>query len=245
MTVTLLFLGVLMAIVAGWLVRQSINVRPWVAQSTVGNASGGTYASWTRARVGLAVFLAVATSVFALTISAYSMRMHAGTDWQALPEPLLLWVNSAILLCASVAMQAAWRAARRGQARALALGLSLGGAGAIAFIAGQWLVWRQLNAAGYYMAANPANAFFFLLTALHALHLLGGLVAWCRPMSKLLRGAGPAQLRSSIELCAVYWHYLFIVWVVLFGVVLFPRFGGYLPEDLLVWINDICGGVFF
>ena len=96
-----------------------------------------------------------------------------------------------------------------------------GGVFALAFLAGQLLAWRQLQAAGYYAAGNPANAFFFVLTALHGLHLIGGLVVWGRAVSRLPRhGAAPGTTRLTVELCAVYWHYLLIVWLVLFALLL-------------------------
>lgn len=220
MTVTLVFLALLMAALAGWLLSQSINVAPWVAQSATPAHAGRLPQGFTAQRVGLLAFVAVATSIFALSISAYLMRMHMGADWRPLPEPGLLWVNTGILLLASLALQWAWGAARRGDARALAIGLLAGGGFSLAFVVGQYLAWRQLNAAGFYLAANPANAFFYLLTALHAAHLLGGLIAWARTCLKLGRGAAPARVRGAVELCALYWHYLFVVWAVLFGLVL-------------------------
>ncbi len=220
MTVTLVFLALLMAFFVGWLFSQSINVKPWIAQSASAAHPRHVPEAATAPRVGLVVFLAVVTSVFALTISAYLMRMGHGADWRALPEPRLLWVNTGVLLLASVALQWAWSVAKRNDRHALRLALTVGGGCTVVFIAGQYLVWQQLNAAGYYMTANPANAFFFLLTALHAAHLLGGLVAWARTMLRLGRGAAPSKLRSSVELCALYWHFLLAIWVVLFALVL-------------------------
>ena len=73
---------------------------------------------------------------------------------------------------------------------------------------------------GYFVAANPANAFFYLLTALHGLHLLGGLWVWGRTTIKVLRGVEVGKVRLSVELCTVYWHYLLLVWLVLFAVLL-------------------------
>lgn len=220
MTITLVFLALLMAFVVFWLVSQTINVRPWVAESVTTGHTPHVPKGATAPRLGLAVFLAVVTAVFALTISAYLMRMGHGGDWSALPEPGLLWINTGVLLLGSVALQWAWGSAKRGNQAGIRVGLSSGGVFTLAFIAGQFLVWRQLNAAGYYMSANPANAFFFLLTALHALHLLGGLVAWARTMLKVWGGAQASQVRASIELCTVYWHFLLLVWMVLFTLVL-------------------------
>lgn len=220
MTVTLVFLAVLMAVFAGWLVSQSVNVQPWVAESARTAPVHDMPQGVTAPRVGLAVFLAVVSSLFALAISAYSIRMEFGGDWRALPEPSLLWLNSGVLLLASVALQWAWGAAKRSRARALWRALTAGGACTVAFVVGQYLVWRQLDAAGYALAANPANAFFYLLTALHAAHLLGGLVAWGRTVAAVWRGASPAQVRASVELCAIYWHYLLVLWAVLFALLL-------------------------
>ena len=85
-----------------------------------------------------------------------------------------------------------------------------------AFFVGQFLVWQHLVGTGFYAEANPANAFFFAITGLHAAHLLGGLVAWVRAGLKLMEGGDPAALRLSVELCASYWHYLLAIWLVLF-----------------------------
>ena len=219
MTVTLVFLASLMALFVFWLVRQSIHSRPWVAQTAAGGA-GALAAGLTAPRVGFAVFLAVATSIFALSVSAYTMRMHMGSDWLHLHPPSVLWINTAVLVLASVAMQWTWNASRRGAARSLSIGLQAAGTLSLAFVAGQYVVWRQLDAAGFYASTNPANAFFYLLTGLHAVHLLGGLIGWGRIALAETRGATPAALRPGLELCALYWDYLLVVWVVLFGVLL-------------------------
>ncbi len=80
------------------------------------------------------------------------------------------------------------------------------------------IAWGELRDAGYFAQSNPATAFFYLLTAVHGLHLLGGLAVWGRTMSRLLHGAGLPDLRLSVELCTVYWHYLLLVWLALFAV---------------------------
>ncbi|MDN3520978.1 cytochrome c oxidase subunit 3 [Halomonas ramblicola] len=218
MTVTLILIALMMAAFVGWLLRQSIAVRPWVADS--GQRPASIPAAFTASRVGLVAFLAVVVSVFALTVSAYLMRMEMGADWRPVPLPGLLWANSAALVLASLALQLAWRAAARGQARRLRQALAAGGGFTLAFLIGQLLAWQRLEAAGYYLAANPANAFFYLLTALHGAHLLGGLVAWGRVLARLGGGADATSLRAGVELCALYWHFLLLVWALLFGLLL-------------------------
>ena len=205
-----------MAIVVGWLVRQTLSVKPWIEQRPIEYDHGEASLSLPPVKVGLGVFLAVATSLFALLISAYFMRMM-GEDWTALAVPRVLWLNTVLLLLSSVAMQWTRTAAQRGQMDGVRIGLIAGGVFSFSFLAGQLWAWQQLNASGYFLAANPANAFFYLLTALHGLHLLGGLWVWGKTTAKVWRGVDVREVRLSVELCTTYWHYLLLVWLVLFA----------------------------
>jgi cytochrome c oxidase subunit 3 len=218
-TYALLFLGGIMAIIVGWLVRQTVNVKPWLEQRPIEIVHGDGALSLPPVKVGLGVFLAVASSLFALLISAYHMRMM-GEDWTRLAVPKVLWLNTAVLILASVAMQRTRVAARWGQLDRVKSGLIAGGALTFSFLAGQLWAWQQMDAAGYFLTANPAYSFFYLLTALHGLHLLGGLWVWARTTAKVLRGGEVGKVRLSVELCTVYWHYLLLVWLVLFAVLL-------------------------
>ena len=219
MTTALVFLAAIMAVVVWWLVRQTLDVKPWVEQRPLINDHGGDGFSLPPVKVGLGVFLAVATSLFALFISAYMMRRE-GADWRPLAQPMVLWFNTAVLILGSVFFQRARNAAISGQIDGVRLGLLAGGVCTLVFLAGQLLAWQQLNAAGHFLTANPANAFFYLLTALHGLHLLGGLWVWAKTTVKVQRGAAVQEVRLSVELCTVYWHFLLVVWLVLFGLLL-------------------------
>ena len=219
MTITLIFLAGLMGLVVWWLIKQTINVEPWVADGATLEDVSGDMLMQPKAKTGLWVFLAVVTSVFCLFISAYAMRMKLG-DWRPLPEPDLLWLNTGVLILSSVALQWARFAANKGQIDKVRNGLIATGILTLAFMVGQLVAWQQLMATGYFVNSNPANAFFYLFTALHGLHLLGGLVAWYRTTAKVRRGADAAQISLSVELCAVYWHFLLVVWLVLFGLML-------------------------
>lgn len=220
MTGTLVFLAVLLALCLGWIVRQSINVRPWVAETPGPWAPDRLPPAATAARVGLGVFLAVVTSFFMLSISAYTMRMESGNDWLPVSPPGLLWVNTVVLVLGSLALQRAWNAARRNDPGQLRFGLLAGGVFTILFIIGQLVAWRQLYGDGAFLTGNPAASFFYLVTALHGLHLLGGLVAWGRTLLRVRRGDTPAQIRVSVELCALYWHFLLLLWFGLFALLL-------------------------
>ena len=194
--------------------------KPWVPiQGGAGNLPDGYAFALPTVTLGLRVFLAVATVLFSLLIIAYADRMTLG-DWHPLPEPWLLWPNTAMLILSSVAFQWALVGARREQMDSVRLGLLAGGVFTFAFLIGQILAWQRLIDLGYFAATNPANAFFYVLTAAHALHLLGGLVAWARTSAKVRRGLEVDRVRLSVELCAVYWHFLLVVWLVLFGLLL-------------------------
>jgi cytochrome c oxidase subunit 3 len=215
-TITLLFMACLMGAIVWWLFRQSINVQPWVAQAATQDVHPGVLGR-PAAKTALWVFLAVATSLFALFISAYAMRLQLG-DWSPLPEPQLLTWNTAVLILASAAMQWTVVVERRGDVEAVRTGLSVSGVLTTAFLAGQLVVWKQLNDAGYFLTTSAATSFFYLLTAVHGLHVLGGLVAWGRSAARAWRGTSVERLRLGVELCAIYWHFLLAVWLVLFAV---------------------------
>ena len=114
------------------------------------------------------------------------------------------------------------------------MGLIAAGVFGSAFLGGQIVAWWQLDQMPLFDVTNPAIAFFYLITGLHALHMLGGLVAWFKTTARLSDDTDITRLRLSIELCAVYWHFLLAVWLVLFGLL----FAG---NDSLVTILAICG----
>jgi cytochrome c oxidase subunit 3 len=194
--------------------------KPWVTVSAMGDepASGKEFPLPT-AKVGLRVILGVVTVVFLLLIISYAGRM-AYSDWLPLFEPWLLWVNTGWLAASSIAFHAALIAARRGLVTGTRDSLLVGGAFALLFLVGQFLVWRQLFMLGYFAETNPANAFFYVITGLHALHLLGGLVAWARTFAHYLSGVSSARLILSLELCTTYWHFLLLVWLIAFGLLI-------------------------
>ena len=197
-----------------------ITKKPWLADPAVDeglHAQGGSFLP--SGRVGLRFLLSSVSVIFALTVIGYAHRMLF-TTWIPMPEPGMLWLNTTFLIGSSIAMQWATNSSRCDNLKGVRNGLLFGGAFAFAFLIGQLYVWQQLVAMGYYANINMANAFFYLLTALHGLHLLGGLVAWGRSAFKLWRGGSVVVIRLSVELCTTYWHYLLILWLILFGLLL-------------------------
>ncbi len=216
MEIGLITLAIMLGSLLGWLLKQSFNTQPWIAAPVEEAACQAPFNANARL-VALTTFLAVATAFFALILSAYSLRMELG-DWVPLTEPQLLWTNTTVLVLASFAFQWTRNAAVRGDEAKLKPGLVVTGLLTSAFLVGQYIAWQQLFASGEFITSNPSNAFFFLLTGLHAMHILGGMFVWARATLKVFDGA--SDVRQSIELCTIYWHFLLLVWLVLFGLLL-------------------------
>ncbi len=168
-------------------------------------------------KVGLWVFLAVVGSLFLIFSNAYVERREYD-DWRALPELGLLWFNTAMLILSSITLQ--WTRILENRER-IKIGLLSGGFFACAFLIGQLCAWQQFADMGYLASTNPASSFFYLITGVHGLHVLGGLVALLRTCLKTWGGFALNQVQLSVSLCSVYWHFLLLVWLVFFGLMFF------------------------
>lgn len=222
MTIGLVSLTLMMAAIVWWLFRQTLHVQPWQAQAAA--LAPLQPAPRPAVKTALWVFLGVATSLFVLFVSAYAMRLGLA-DWSPLPRPRLLVLNTALLVGASLAMQWSVHAARREDADQVRRGLLGSGLLTLGFLAGQLVVWKQLNDAGFFVSSSAAAAFFYVFTAVHGLHVLGGLVAWLRAVLRAWRCADAAAVRLGVELCATYWHYLLAVWIALYALLVSDELG--------------------
>ncbi len=196
-----------------------ITEKPWEHAGEVEALHGALDNGFSAKRTGLFLFLAVVSSFFGLFIITYHTRSQF-PDWEVLSDPGILWLNTAILVLASVALQLASNAAKQHQTSRMRNALIAGGVLTLAFIAGQLIAWDQMVKAGYYAADNPANAFFYLFTGLHALHLLGGMWFLVSLGFRMKQTGAGDKVLHSVSLCAIYWHYLLIVWLALFTLLL-------------------------
>lgn len=219
MATTLIVLAVIMGAVVFWLVRQTLNVQPWAEEGLVGQHHAGGPFSISSAKIGLIVFLAVVSSLFSLFVSAYFQRMDYG-DWTVAPEPVVLWLSTVLLIFSSIFFQRARNAAIKSRVGGVKSNLMIAGLFTFAFIGGQLWAWQVMHDNGYILSNNPANAFFYVLTAAHALHILGGLWVWSKTVFKLQNKVEVHKVRIAVELCAIYWHFLLLVWLVLFALLL-------------------------
>jgi cytochrome c oxidase subunit 3 len=199
---------------------EQLRQKPWTAEQVrVDDRHDGRAYVLPTAKLGLRILLTAITVLLSLFVVAYSDRMVV-SDWRPVPEPWVLWLNTLVLVGSSVAMQNGLVAARQGRMERFKMSLLAAGGSAFVFLLGQLWVWRQLVDLGFFAAGNPANAFFYLMTALHGLHLLGGLVAWTRLVARLTHG-DTRRLRMGMELCTVYWHFLLVVWLIFFALLLY------------------------
>ena len=196
--------------------------KPWEEnQIKIDNQHQGKTLNLSKYKLGLRTIMVVSTVLFSLFVVAYSDRMLVH-DWRSMPEPWLLWLNTGVIILSSLVFHFTKLASDRNQNKRVKNGLYLVGILAYSFLLGQLFAWYQLMNSGYYATANVANAFFYLFTTLHGLHLIGGLYFWGRTTSKFLNNNDQIKdIKQSIELCAVYWHFLLVVWLVLFGLMLF------------------------
>ena len=197
------------------LIRKLLH-KPWTTSGIV-ESEDSPLVEIPNAKIGLWAFMFTLSGVFGLFMVAYQMRIELTTDWIPLPKPDVLWINTFVLVLASIAFEYTKSQARAMQPAGIRHGLIVSGLLTFAFLAGQFTAWNELEASGYLLADNPANSFFYVLTGLHGLHLLGGLLVWARATSRAYRGF---EVTLSVELCATYWHFLLLVWVVMFGLLL-------------------------
>ena len=173
----------------------------------------------TAGQIGLWAFLATVTMLFAGFTSAILVRRTA-PDWQPIPIPGLLWVNTGVLLSSSFTMERVRRLARQQQASAMRSWLGVTALLGLLFLTGQVAAWRQLVARGLYLSSNPHSSFFYILTGTHGVHLLGGLFALGYLVARYVPDSSSPVRRTGLNLYATYWHFLDALWIYLF-VVLF------------------------
>jgi len=165
--------------------------------------------------IALLLGLSATTMVFLAFTGAFLFRRGISNDWAGFHKPAILFVNTAVLLASSVLLDFSRRALRAGDRSRFNLWWTAATALGVLFLAGQAVAWAQLRSAGIFVATNPSSSFFYVLTAVHAVHLLGGVAAltYVDVQAWRLR-LGPAK-RTVIDVSAVFWHFLDGVWVYL------------------------------
>jgi len=171
------------------------------------------------AKLGIWIALGSITMLFAAFTSAYIVR-SAGSDWVPLTVPPILWVNTAVILLSSVVMEIARRAFVTWRPVAFRKWLFATAILGVLFLAGQVVAWGQLAEQGIYLQSHPHSSFFYVLTGVHAVHLLAGILALFYVLALATRYRLTPGESSSPGVCATYWHFVGAIWLYLM-VVLF------------------------
>jgi cytochrome c oxidase subunit III len=180
-----------------------------------------------RYRIGTWVAMASILMLFTALSSAYIVRAASSNDWQPLTMPRVLLLSTALILISSGTLEAARRTLKNASSNAHRRWLLLTVALGVGFLASQLLAWRQLVRQGVYVATNPHSSFFYLLTAAHGAHLMGGLAALAY---LLLRHRAPRENelamtkeQAGADAVTLYWHFMDFLWLYLFVLLFFVR----------------------
>jgi cytochrome c oxidase subunit 3 len=170
--------------------------------------------------IGMWVGLASIMMLFTALTSAYVVRKGLSNDWRPLEIPNLLWASTALILASSVTFQMAHRCIKRYEVKAYTRWVAVTGLLGLGFLTTQLLAWRELIAQGVYLASNPHSSFFYVLTGVHGLHLVGGILGL---VYLLLRRWNYLASRDAIQkrqrganVVGLYWHFMGGLWVYLF-----------------------------
>ncbi len=191
-----------------------------------GGGEDGDQFRFSPARYRLGAWAAIGSilMLFVALTSAYIVRSASAEDWRPVAMPKVLWLSTALILLSSITIEAARRSLKlAGQAygRWLLGTLALGAA----FVVSQLVAWRQLVRQGVYLASNPYSSFFYLFTAAHGVHLLGGLGALIYLLVRTTRKRntleGELRRVGAADAASIYWHFLDALWLGLFFLLLF------------------------
>ena len=180
-----------------------------------------------RYRIGMWVAMASILMLFTALSSAYIVRAASANDWQPLRMPRVLLLSTALIILSSIALEFARRKLKSGAHGAHKGLLILAGLLGLGFLGSQLFAWKQLALQGIYISSNPHSSFFYLLTATHGVHLLGGLagLGFLTLRSRLRTNDELAATKSQAQTDAVslYWHFMDVLWIYLFLLLFFWR----------------------
>ncbi len=168
-----------------------------------------------KGQLGLWIVMGGIVMLFAGLSSAYIV-LRGVPDWQNIEVPSILWLNTAVLLASSATIEASRRSLRYERIEAMKIWLIVSGGFGLTFLVLQFVAWRQLVAAGVYLPSTLHSSFFYVLTGLHGLHLMGGMIAMGYVLTRALKNRIVAAKDESLKLCATYWHFMDALWVYLF-----------------------------
>ncbi|MDN3669753.1 cytochrome c oxidase subunit 3 [Echinicola jeungdonensis] len=166
-------------------------------------------------KFALWLFIVSVVMIFAALTSAFIVRQAEG-NWLDYELPQILWITSGIILVSSFTMHWAYTAARKDQLQQLKLALVVTSIFGLAFLVGQWYSWVALVDRDVYFVGNPAGSFLYVLTGLHAVHLISGVIFLIIVLISSFRYKIHSKRMNTMEMCVTYWHFLGGLWLYLF-----------------------------
>ena len=196
----------------------SLSDKPWDKdQMAIDNYHEGKTFILSNQTSAVIVF-GVSTTLFTLVVTGYLYSIPLGQDTQYLLKPNLLWINTLVLMCVTYFFNKITRDLKRNIPDKVKNNLLIVGFLSYLFLFGQIFFWVQLMKSGNYVSTNNYFSSFYIFTALHGLHLLGGLFFWGLVFSKIrkLKQKEIIIEKKSIDALSLYWTFLLIVWFVFF-----------------------------
>lgn len=189
-----------------------------------GDSSGGGHQGTPQRAYFTVIQLALAGIImfFMALTSSFLVRKGLGNDWVAFSFPRILWLNTLILLASSITIQVARRRLHGEERAAFQRWWSITTSLGILFLAGQLMAWRQLAHQGVFLVSNPSSSFFYVLTAAHGLHLLGGIVALTYVSHRNWQRSRISQTTAT-DVASIYWHCMDGLWIFLFALLYLGR----------------------
>jgi cytochrome c oxidase subunit III len=193
---------------------------------------GGDFGNWnpmgwhtpaSASRAGIYAALASVSMLFVSLALIFAWRRHTGGNWVATPLPRVLYLNTVVLASSSGTLELARRALAADRALGFRNWLYATVALGLLFLAGQWMAWHQLLAAGVYMTGDPSSALFYVVTGAHGLHLVGGLLALFYVAWRAREIRWGLRRRTAVEVTSIYWHFMDALWLCLLGLLLTLR----------------------
>jgi cytochrome c oxidase subunit 3 len=173
-------------------------------------------------KFALWLFMVSVVMVFAALTSAYIVRQAEG-NWLIFELPQLFYTTTGIILVSSITMHWAYLAAKRDNLESVKIATIITTILGVAFLVGQYLAWDALVENNVYFVGNPAGSFVYVLSGIHALHIVGGLVFLLILLRSALQYNVHSKSLSLIEMCVTYWHFLGGLWLYLFIFLLLNR----------------------
>jgi len=197
--------------------------RPPPRRGGDGPGPGGDFGSVQRYTLGVWIGIGGIVMFFAAMTSAMVVRKGMSDDWIPYDMPLALWASTAVLLVSSFTIEQARRRLRAADDVGLRTWTSITALLGTIFLAAQLMGWNALAAGGFYVKTNPSSSFFYVFTAAHGVHLLGGVLALAYVFFRVWRPTPWPTRRAAVEGLTLYWHFMDGLWVYLFVLMLVWR----------------------